>query len=66
MLLLYTKLLGWLPTLPKSKTQPPQFNSTPSETELDPQASDYLRQKQLTEKIRQVNQVYHLERRSIL
>jgi hypothetical protein len=65
MLLLYTKLLGWLPTLPESKTQPPQFNSTPSEAELKPQGSDYFRQNQMTEKIRQVHQVYHLERRSI-
>jgi hypothetical protein len=65
MLLLYTKLFSWLPTSFKSKIQP-QFNSNPSETELEPQGSDHFRQKQLTEEIRQIQQVYHLERRFLL
>lgn len=65
MLLLYTKLLGWLPTSFKSKIQP-QFNSNPSETELEPQGSDYFRQTKVTEEFRKVQQVYHLERRFLL
>ena len=65
MTLLYTKLFGWLPILLKSKIQP-QFNSNPSETELEPQGSDHFRQEQLTEEFRQVQKVYHLERRFLL
>ncbi|MFB2977352.1 hypothetical protein [Microseira sp. BLCC-F43] len=65
MLLLYTKLFGWLPTSFKWKIQP-QFNSNPSETELEPQGSDYFRQKKFTEELRQIQQVYHLERRFLL
>lgn len=65
MTLLYAKLFSWLPTSFKSKIQP-QFNSNPSETELEPQGSDRFRQKQLTEKIRHIQKVYHLERRFLL
>ncbi|HAX75495.1 MAG TPA: hypothetical protein DCY88_06625 [Cyanobacteria bacterium UBA11372] len=65
MLLLYTKLFSWLPTSLKPKTQP-QFNSNPSETELEPQGSEYFRQTKLTEEFRNVQQVYHLDRRFLL
>lgn len=63
---LYSQLFGLPQNLPGAKTKPNRWNSNPSLTELDPQGSNDLQQNKMNEKIRNIQQVYHLERRFLL
>lgn len=63
MLILYTKLFGKPSTKSDSKNEQINLTSNPSETELNSQHSEHLRQIKISEKPRQIQQDYHLERR---
>ena len=63
MVILYTKLFGKPSTKSDSKIEPKNLTSNPSETELNSQNSAHLRQTEIIEKHRQIQQDYHLERR---
>ncbi|XWK90003.1 MAG: hypothetical protein U7127_08125 [Phormidium sp.] len=63
MLILYTKLFGKPSTKSDSKNEQINLTSNPSETELKSQHSEHLRQTQINEKHKQIQQDYHLERR---
>lgn len=63
MLILYTKLFGKPSTKSDSKNEQKNLTSNPSETELNSQHSEHLRENQINEKHRQIQPNYHLERR---
>ncbi|OKH40115.1 hypothetical protein NIES2119_04105 [[Phormidium ambiguum] IAM M-71] len=63
MVILYTKFF-WKPSIKTdSKNEQNNLTSNPSETELNTQHSEHLRQPQIIEKQRKIQQDYHLERR---
>ncbi|MFB2935639.1 hypothetical protein ACE1B6_10200 [Aerosakkonemataceae cyanobacterium BLCC-F154] len=64
MVILYTKLFGKPSTKSDSKIEQKNLTSNASETELNCQHSEYLRQTQINEETRRIQQDYHLERRN--
>lgn len=63
MLILYTQLFGKPSTKSDSKIEQKNLTSNPSETELNCQHSEHLRQTKINEETRRIQQSYHLERR---
>lgn len=63
MLILYTKLFGKPSSKSDSKIEQKNLTSNPSETELNSQHSEHLRQIKINEKTQRIQQNYHLERR---
>ncbi|MGA9378650.1 MAG: hypothetical protein WBV73_07755 [Phormidium sp.] len=63
MLILYTKLFGKQSTKSDSKIEQKKLTSNPSETELNSQHSEHLRQIKINESTQRIQQDYHLERR---
>lgn len=63
MVILYAKLFGKPSAKSDSKIERKNLTSNPSETELNSQISAHLRQTQIIEKHRKIQQDYHLERR---
>lgn len=63
MAILYTDLIEKPSIKTDSKNEQHNLTSNPSETELNTQHSEDLRQAQIIEKQRQIQQDYHLERR---
>jgi hypothetical protein len=64
MLILYTKLFGKHSTKSDSKIEQKKLTSQPSETELNSQHSEHLRQNKINQETWRIQQNYHLERRS--
>jgi hypothetical protein len=64
MLILYTKLFGKPSTKSDSKIEQKNLTSNPSETELNSQHSEYLRETKINEETQRIQQIYHLERRN--
>ena len=67
MLLLYTQFFSYAQTPSESeKTQLERRNFDQTETDLEEENSIILRQEKLTEKTKNLRQLYHLERRFLL
>ncbi len=63
MLLLYTGLLGRVRTRSEAIARPQQWTFAKFHADLEQEGSQRLRHTKPTEEIRDIKQVYHLERR---